>query len=445
MVDDLVSTLAGADQGDGDTERLGDPVDVGACAGGQGREFGDRRDVLVPAGDLLVHRLARVKDGLVVGKFAQALALARLVGDAELEGVEPGQDIELGQRDLGDARDADRVSQRHQVEPPAPTLAPGRGAELVALLQHVLSRGVIEFGRERALADACHVRLGDAKDTVDACRTDARPGAGRARDRVGRRHERVRPVVDVEHRPLRALKQHALACVERPVDQQPRVGDERPQTLGVAQDLLSHSRRVEWLHLVELLQNFVLLLKRDAQLAHQDAGVQKVLRPDAKACRLVLVTRPDAAAGRADREAAEPHFGRTVKQHVVRHDQVCRTRHAQAFDRDAALLEGVELAAQDPRIDDRPVADDAELARVEDPRGNQMQFEGLAVAHDRVSGVVAALKAHDHVAALGEQVDDLALAFVAPLGADDHRCRSCHRVLGLSCRVRGCRTWRTGP
>ena len=50
----------------------------------------------------------------------------------------------------------------------------------------------------------------------------------------------------------------------------------------------------------------------------------------------------------------------------------------------------------------------------------QVELEHLAVADDRVAGVVAALVADDHVGPLGEQVDDLALALVAPLGADDH-------------------------
>jgi hypothetical protein len=37
-----------------------------------------------------------------------------------------------------------------------------------------------------------------------------------------------------------------------------------------------------------------------------------------------------------------------------------------------------------------------------------------------VAGVVAALEAHDALSVLGQPVDDLALAFIAPLGADDH-------------------------
>ena len=56
---------------------------------------------------------------------------------------------------------------------------------------------------------------------------------------------------------------------------------------------------------------------------------------------------------------------------------------------------------------------------MQDAGRDQRQDGLLAVDHQRVAGVVAALEAHDRGDALGQQVDDLALALVAPLGADD--------------------------
>ena len=53
------------------------------------------------------------------------------------------------------------------------------------------------------------------------------------------------------------------------------------------------------------------------------------------------------------------------------------------------------------------------------PERQQRQLVGLVADDQRVAGVVAALEAHHHVGAAGEPVDDLALALVAPLGADD--------------------------
>src|ERR1700677_2117181 len=49
-----------------------------------------------------------------------------------------------------------------------------------------------------------------------------------------------------------------------------------------------------------------------------------------------------------------------------------------------------------------------------------MQLPLLIAAHDRVPGVVATLKAHDRIGLLREQVGDLSLPLVAPLGADYH-------------------------
>ena len=66
------------------------------------------------------------------------------------------------------------------------------------------------------------------------------------------------------------------------------------------------------------------------------------------------------------------------------------------------------------------VADDRQLARPHDARGQEAQLVGAVADDQGVAGIVAALEAHDHVGPLGEPVDDLALALVAPLGAD-HR------------------------
>src|SRR5262249_62076078 len=56
----------------------------------------------------------------------------------------------------------------------------------------------------------------------------------------------------------------------------------------------------------------------------------------------------------------------------------------------------------------------------QDPRRNQMQHGLLAADHERVPGVVPALEAHHALRMVGEPVDDLALALVAPLGAYDY-------------------------
>ena len=81
------------------------------------------------------------------------------------------------------------------------------------------------------------------------------------------------------------------------------------------------------------------------------------------------------------------------------------------------------LGQQHGRVDDDAVADDRGDVVVEDPARHQLEREGLPVDHDGVAGVVAALVADDQLHLPGQEVGELALALVAPLGPDDDGCR----------------------
>ena len=85
-----------------------------------------------------------------------------------------------------------------------------------------------------------------------------------------------------------------------------------------------------------------------------------------------------------------------------------------------AGLEPVELGEQHLRVDDHAVADDRHDPRVEDPARHELELEHLAVDHERVAGVVAALVADAQRRFLGQVVGEPTLALVAPLGPDDH-------------------------
>ena len=92
-------------------------------------------------------------------------------------------------------------------------------------------------------------------------------------------------------------------------------------------------------------------------------------------------------------------------------------RDAQAADVDAAGDQPVELLDQHLGVDHAAVPEQAQRARVEDAARDEPELVRLVADHERVAGVVPALVAGDHVGALGEEVDDLALALVAPLRA----------------------------
>ncbi len=104
---------------------------------------------------------------------------------------------------------------------------------------------------------------------------------------------------------------------------------------------------------------------------------------------------------------------------MPRHDQVRVSRDDDDRRVDAPARELVELLEEHLRVDDAACADHRRLAGDHAAR-RLADLERLAFDDDRVPGVRAALVAADDVALLGQQVDDLALAFVAPLGPDDH-------------------------
>jgi hypothetical protein len=83
-------------------------------------------------------------------------------------------------------------------------------AYLVLALDHL--------GRERAFADARRVGADYAEDAAYALRREPEPGGDAARGRARRCDERVRAVVNVEQRGLRALDEDAAALAHGGVE-----------------------------------------------------------------------------------------------------------------------------------------------------------------------------------------------------------------------------------
>jgi hypothetical protein len=103
-------------------------------------------------------------------------------------------------------------------------------------------------------------------------------------------------------------------------------------------------------------------------------------------------------------------------------------------------LECFELLKEAGEVDDDAVAEEACAAGVDEPGGEEVEREGAPVRDDRVSGVVPARAARADVGVGGENVDELALALVAPLRAeDDGDWRGTARQPGIA-RARGGRT-----
>ena len=214
-----------------------------------------------------------------------------------------------------------------------------------------------------------------------------------------------------------------LAGVES-LGHEPRgVGDVLLEPVPVGEVLLGHRLQVEPRVAREWAQRQPLGLERRDDLLLEDLRVEQVLDPDPQPRRLVGVARPDPPPRRPDLQLAELCLAGMVEHQVVGHDQVRVGGDLQRGRIDAPPAQLVELVGEHLRIDHDAVADHAQLSRVQDPRRHQVELPRLAAFDDRVAGVVAALEADDRVRPLGEQVGDLPLSFVAPLGADDHDSR----------------------
>src|SRR5262249_15022324 len=71
------------------------------------------------------------------------------------------------------------------------------------------------------------------------------------------------------------------------------------------------------------------------------------------------------------------------------------------------------------RIEHHAIADHRQLVLAQYTGSQQRELVGFAVDDEGMAGIVPALEAHDDVGLFRQPVDDLALSFVAPLGADD--------------------------
>jgi hypothetical protein len=80
----------------------------------------------------------------------------------------------------------------------------------------------------------------------------------------------------------------------------------------------------------------------------------------------------------------------------------------------------VSICAGRPGVQHHSVADEADFPRVQDARGDEVKNALLSAHHEGVPGVVAALEAHYCCGIRSQHIHDLALAFVAPLGPEDH-------------------------
>ena len=134
---------------------------------------------------------------------------------------------------------------------------------------------------------------------------------------------------------------------------------------------------------------------------------------------LVAVSVSNAAPGRAERAAL---FGKAVLFQPVlylvpRHGDGSLIGEFQVLrlHLHAARLDGLHLPGQMLEVDHHAGAQHAGHLRVQDTGGQQVQDELALLGHNGMAGIIAALIARNDIGIFGQQVDDAALALIAPI------------------------------
>ena len=278
---------------------------------------------------------------------------------------------------------------------------------------------VVQLGGEGALAHPGGVGLDDAEDVAAGLGPDAGPRRHLAGDGVGARHVGIGAVVDVQQGGLGALEEHPAAGADLVAEDAPgglhERGDLRRDLGQLGEDVGGGDRRQ-----AKSGAQGAMVGQQALDLGLQGLAVGKVGEADGPAADLVLVGRADAPAGGADLPGAGAGLPGLVEVAVQGQDEGGVVGQDEDVRRDLQALGpgAADLVHQGPGVHHHAVADDAELA-LHHARGKQGELVGPVAHHDGMAGVVAALEADDDVRAVGQPVDDLALALVAPLAADD--------------------------
>jgi hypothetical protein len=110
---------------------------------------------------------------------------------------------------------------------------------------------------------------------------------------------------------------------------------------------------------------------------------------------------------------------------VIRQHEVRAVAHVQAtFDIHAIAHQLVHLGEKRFRVQHHSVADRAAHTGMQDPTRHLVQHERFRAQVDCVPSVRASLVAHHPIGSLCHHVNELALTFVAPLGAYNHHSAS---------------------
>ena len=217
-------------------------------------------------------------------------------------------------------------------------------------------------------------------------------------------------MIQIEHGALRAFEEHALAGADGIVEQDGGVAHQRPDAFGESFILGAHARVIVALEDAKRARDDFFFADERRKMFAEVFRIQQLGHANAAPPGLVLIDRADAARGGADAFQHFFHRAMSGQQHMraIADAKLARDGNAGGFER-------IDFAEQRGGIDHQAIADHGQFPRPQNAAGNQLQDEFLVADDYGMAGVVPALVARHEVETVGEQIDDLALAFISPL------------------------------
>ena len=105
---------------------------------------------------------------------------------------------------------------------------------------------------------------------------------------------------------------------------------------------------------------------------------------------------------------------------MVDEDHLCPVAQLHIVSGKSFISDLGKLCIKSHRIDDQTVADHAGHFRAENAGGNKVKHITFITDFHRVTGVVAALKTHDHIYITGKDIDQFTFTLITPLGTDQN-------------------------
>ena len=238
--------------------------------------------------------------------------------------------------------------------------------------------------------------------------------------------------VGVLHRAQLALQQDLPAVGQGGAHKGECVAHKGGYLLPVAHEELEQLLGVEQGLVIQMLKEHILDGADVLQPVHQEGFVVQLTDLNADLGVLIRIEGGDARFGGAERIAGQPLLFIGVLEHMIGHQKLRALGDNEMRGGHAAGLQLPQFLHEFGDIQRHAVADDVSGVGIEDSGGELVQGEFTVIADDGVPGVGPTLEADDYVGCFCEHVGDLALALVAPVGADDrfdHKNSSC--IFGL--------------